>query len=113
LPSLDEQDALGGGLAVPAQVVGLVACLDEGGDRVLERPGGLREEAHLSGAVAALEFVDQFLHGHRLSLHWLWLTMRCFRQVVATYGNGLGLITAFSRLGDRRRVATSCNHGAP
>src|SRR6266540_5407428 len=57
LAALDEQDAGGGRLPVAAQIVGLVGCLDDGGDRVLEWPGGLGQEADLGRGVAAFEFV--------------------------------------------------------
>jgi hypothetical protein len=39
--------------------------------------------------------------------------MRSFRQLVATCGNGLGLIARFPRKGDLRLIATGCNHEAP
>jgi hypothetical protein len=48
---------------VATQIVGPVARLDDGRDRVLERPGRLCQEADLGLAVAALQLVDQFLHG--------------------------------------------------
>jgi hypothetical protein len=55
LAALDEQHAGRGRLAVAAEIGGLVGRLDDGGDRVLERPGGLRQEADLRLAVAALK----------------------------------------------------------
>jgi hypothetical protein len=39
--------------------------------------------------------------------------MRCERQLVATGGNGFGLIPPFSRLRDLPPIANGCNHGAP
>jgi hypothetical protein len=41
------------------------------------------------------------------------LTMRSFRQLVATHGNGFGLFLRLPRLSDLRLIATYCNHGAP
>jgi hypothetical protein len=39
--------------------------------------------------------------------------MRFFSQLVATHGNGFGLIAPVSAAGDLRPIATGCNHGAP
>jgi hypothetical protein len=41
------------------------------------------------------------------------LTMRSFRQLVATDGNGFGLFLPFFWLSDLPLVAAGCNHGAP
>jgi hypothetical protein len=41
------------------------------------------------------------------------LTMRSFRQLVATHGNGYGLFRPLRRSVDLRLIATGCNHGAP
>jgi hypothetical protein len=40
-------------------------------------------------------------------------TMRSFRQLVATDGNGFGLFLPFLASVDLRPIATGCNHGAP
>jgi len=39
--------------------------------------------------------------------------MRSTRQLVATDGNGFGLISPVSRLRDLQPFATGCYHGAP
>jgi hypothetical protein len=41
------------------------------------------------------------------------LTMRCSRQLVATYGNGFGLFLPVERESALPLIATCCNHGAP
>jgi hypothetical protein len=41
------------------------------------------------------------------------LTMRSFRQPVATHGNGYGLFRPLRRSVDLRLIATGCNDGAP
>jgi hypothetical protein len=41
------------------------------------------------------------------------LTMRSSRQLVATDGNGFGLIPPVFVARDLRPAATGCNHGAP
>src|SRR5207244_4462680 len=68
LAALDEQHAVSRRLPAAAQIVGLVARLDDSDDRVLEWPRGLRQEAHLGVAVEGFEFGDQFLHGHCASV---------------------------------------------
>ena len=40
------------------------------------------------------------------------LTMRCFRQRVATDGNGFRLFSPVSGRADLRLIAIGCNHGA-
>src|SRR6266511_3715808 len=90
LAALDEQDAGRGRLPVAAQIVGLVGGLDDGRDRVLERPGGLRQEAHLRLGIAALEFVDQFLDGHCSSLRGCWLAVAGGRASRVSLGAGTG-----------------------
>src|SRR6266511_3068574 len=90
LPALDEQDAGRGRLPVAAQIRGLVGCLDDGGDRVLERPGRLRQEADLSLRIAALEFAYQFLDGHCSSLRGCWLAVAGGRASRVSLGAGTG-----------------------
>jgi hypothetical protein len=41
------------------------------------------------------------------------LTMRSFRQAVATHGNGFRLFRRLVDVSDLRAIATGCNHGAP
>jgi hypothetical protein len=41
------------------------------------------------------------------------LTMRSFRQLDATHGNGFGLFWRLSRRSDLPLIATGCNHGGP
>jgi hypothetical protein len=40
------------------------------------------------------------------------LTMRSFRQLIATHGNGFGLSRPLRRSVDLRLIATGCNDGA-
>src|SRR6266540_1090641 len=88
LATLDEQDAGRGRLPVAAQIRWLVGRLDDGGDRVLERPGGLRQEADLRLAVATFEFVAQFLGGHCSSLRGCWLAVAGGKAPCLARGRG-------------------------